>query len=199
MGGFVGAIDDVVLLAYRTRELHPEKYVSLPYDPNSGKRSGARQITSDNLGRYGISWSELDWSDGALLGTPPITYGMRSRPRGDFLSNTVGWAVGLTTTLMGGFLLAPALRFAAPLLGGPGSRAASMILTSYGALGLGTFAARAVRSFSSLDREVRRIRQGGDYQDTASAQALRSAAVRDMSSAFGASRRFLGREATYLH
>lgn len=114
------------------------------------------------------------------------------------MAGVTGWTVGLVATEGLRFALAPALRFFAPILRGPGSKVAGALLGGYGALGLGKFAARSVRFMSNLDQNVRRIRMGGEYQDTATAQALRMAAARDMSSSFGSARRFLGREASYL-
>jgi len=189
----LGLADDAVVLASRMKEWRDQSV-----NGNPRQRSGMRQVGAGNLGKQSTPWSELDWGDGALLGLPPITYANRRPPRGEFLAGVTGWTVGLVTTAGLCFSLAPALRFFAPILRGPGSKVAGALLVGYGALGLGKFAARSVRFMSNLDQNVRRIRMGGDYQDTATAQALRMAAARDMSSSFGSARRFLGREANYL-
>lgn len=58
---------------------------------------------------------------------------------------------------------------------------------------------RGLSLLSSSDRRIQRLEMGGDFQDSETAAALRMAAVRDMSSAMGMRRRYLGAEALYFH
>ena len=192
---FAGLTDDAIRLAAQTRELHPYRTI---YNAYGGVPVYNR--TEDRGGRRtGVPWEELNYSNGALLGMPSISYSFKHKPRGEFASFTAGWTVGLVTATTGAFLLAPALRFSAPLLSGPGSKVASALLVGYGSIGLGKFAARAVRTFANFDYNVRRLRMGGNYQDSATAQALRYSAVRDMGSTMGNPRSFLGNEARFLN
>lgn len=194
-GSVIGLTDDIIRIAAQTGELHRKKVFHTDSD---GMPSYTRTDPNSDS-RHGIPWRELSFRNAAMLGMPPISYGLKHRPKGEFAAYLVGGTVGLTTLGLGAFSLAPGFKFAAPILGGFGSKVASSLLVGFGSLGLGTFAARAVRTFANFDNDVFRIRMGGDYQDTTTAQALRFAAVRDIGSTLGNARSFIGREAMYLH
>jgi hypothetical protein len=183
MPGFtplLAASDDIVRLAYQTHE----------YSSTSFR---TRDAETGNL-----AWDELRWNEGSISGVPPISFSIKHRPRGEFMSKAAGWTVGLCIGLLAPFALAPALRWGAPMLGNIGSKVASSLLTIYPAVGLGRFTSRAVRYMANYDYHIRRIEMGGDYQDSVSAAALRFVAIRNMSAAFGSARGYLGREALYL-
>jgi hypothetical protein len=56
-----------------------------------------------------------------------------------------------------------------------------------------------IRKANQYTNRKRSLEMGGSFQDSDSAAESRMAAVQDMSSSFGASRRYLGREALLLH
>jgi hypothetical protein len=176
--------DDVVRLAYQTHEWTGWDY----------NRQRFRRPESDEY-----DWDELRWAQGALTNLTPASFSVKHRPRGEFISRTIGTTTSLCIMLQAPFAMAPLLRMGIPMLGITGSKAVSMFATLYPAIGLGNFATRAVRYMANYGYHMRRIEMGGDYEDSATAAALRFAALRDMSAAHGIARSYLGREALYLN
>ena len=113
------------------------------------------------------------------------------------VSQAIGWTTGLTLGLGTAYALAPS-SLAALATGWGAARAGLAIGALYPSFGIAHFVTRQVRKFANVDYRIRRLEMGGDYEDSATAAMARFSAVRDMSSALGASRRFLGREALYL-
>ena len=145
----------------------------------------------------GTDWEELRWSEGAPVGLPSLSYAIKHRQRGEFVSQAIGWTTGLTLGLGTAYALAPS-SLARLATGWGAARAGLAIGALYPSFGIAHFVTRQVRKFANLDYQIRRLEMGGDYEDSATAAMARFSAVRDMSSALGASRRFLGREALYL-
>lgn len=56
-----------------------------------------------------------------------------------------------------------------------------------------------IRRATKATYQKRSLEMGGNFRDSASAANQRAAALQEMSSAFGSSRRYLGREALLLH
>lgn len=82
----------------------------------------------------------------------------------------------------------------------PGARAfAAVMLSSMPNLAITEGLNRGLNLMSSTERRIKRLEMGGGYEDSETSVAMRMAAVQAMNSAQGASRRYLGNEATFFH
>jgi len=133
-----------------------------------------------------------------MLSTPMIAYSAAKADRGEMLAEASSQAVGLATY--------PALSGLASAVTagmGPLPKAAAMIasiaLAATPAAHLERSVFRAVRSFTQMEHRIRSLETGGDYRDSATAEALRMRAVSEMTGGLQTARTYLGREAALMH
>jgi hypothetical protein len=83
---------------------------------------------------------------------------------------------------------------------GPGIAAViGTLVGGYSDVVLGGYLSNKVRWFTDLNRRIRHIEMGGNYQDTLTAKKQRLRAIQDMNAALIPGRRFLGQEALLMH
>jgi hypothetical protein len=137
---------------------------------------------------------------GNLVMAPIIGFQAALADRGEVLPTIVSEAAGVATYPFFSAITCGLLSAALPGFIGPfAASIGGMILAGEPDLWFVNRVNRAVRWTSALDRKITRIETGSRWKDSASAFEMRRAAVSDMSSAFGASRRFLGQESSYYH
>ena len=134
---------------------------------------------------------------GNLIAVPLIAFSAAGAPRGERVSRLAAEVSGVAVY--------PAMAAAISLFipGGPllGAGARAIIATLAAAIPNMYFVENANRAFSKISRaeqRIMRIETGGNYQDSATAQAFRFNSLNEMSSAFQSSRTWLGREAFML-
>lgn len=149
---------------------------------------------------FGNDWSQLHRSAYAFLyGTSQVAFSSSLVQRGEVLPTYMSNSVGIASYPAMTAVVSPVARFFLPAaFGTAGVATASALLAVIPAYGLSRAAQKATRYVQDWGYRLRHIEMGGDYQDTATAYALRSRSVAEMSSALSYSRRWLGNESLFM-
>lgn len=173
-----------------------------PDDDLSSYGPGKSFVRSDRRMRpngLANNWSALRSSSYAFLGgVPQIAFSSMRTQRGEVLPTMADTSIGIASFPALSAVLRPITRFMLPTALVTATPVLASMLAVLPATGLGKGGAQAVRYFKSWGYKLRRIEQGGDYQDTETALNLRMRSISDMSSAMSYSRRWLGNEATFM-
>lgn len=194
-------LSDDLIRIYATSYHHPglvnqfddlSSYEPGGYYVNTQRRS-PREPFSNN-------WQQLRWeSTQSLMGVSSVAFASARTHRGEVLPTSAATSVGLASFPALSAVIAPAVRWGAlPLsLGAGATGALAALIAIKPAFGLAHATAKGIRWFRDIDYKLRHIELGGSYEDTSTAANLRMRSVRDMSSTFGNSRKWLGQEASY--
>lgn len=118
--------------------------------------------------------------------------------RGGFVPAIIGQSAAVSA----GIPIAGIASAALCLIPGIGPGVAAVIgtlMSGYSDVVLGGYLSNKVRWFTDLNRRVRHLEMGGNYQDTLTAQRQRMRAIQDMNASLTPGRRFLGQEALFMH
>lgn len=137
-------------------------------------------------------------SEGAYWGIPVVALEAATAKRGELVPTLAGKSVGLAIQPIASGITSAAL---AATLGLPPAAAAlaATLLVGYAT---SQFEHTLVRNLTELSQEganAQRVRFGGGYVDTHSAQQRRQRAAIELAGALPTSRRWLGQEALFLH
>jgi hypothetical protein len=161
----------------------------------------AHSMMNDPWAAIGIL-DDVVGAQNAKILMPLIAYSASKAQRGEKLAELASGSAGLLTFPTMTNLTTGALKLVAPTIGGP---VAWLAVTVGGILfanepnaWLRKSVFRSMRTLRGFDRQTRRLEAGGHYQDTKTAAAWRSSALREMSSTHQSARAYLGREAVLM-
>lgn len=168
---------------------------------NFGATAAEQELLTKGVGTGGILFgrpmkglSQLKEHGAANFGKIGLGLGVSAAvlqtafaPRGHKLSGMVG---GISA--MAGFGIADML---GTLVGGP----VLGFVAGYAGGELGNKMGEAFQSFTEINRRVRHIDMGGNYQDTELAYTMRQRAAQELGSSILNARQYLGKEALLMH
>jgi hypothetical protein len=134
---------------------------------------------------------------GNLLSVPLVAFAAASAPRGERASRVAAETAGILAYPVMAAAIA-ALLPEGVLLTASVRATIAMLAAAMPNMAFVESANRVFSHVSRAEQRTLRIETGGNYQDSETAQAFRFNSVNEMSSAFQASRTWLGREAVFL-
>src|ERR1017187_866263 len=153
---------------------------------------GSALFTKEGQSRLFGNWTrggfkagyDLSFRGAAVLNVPMAVFSMATAPRGRAISAGVEGLTMGAGALLGGMMFGVPGAIVGGILGDqPISRAI----------------ARPFQMLHDFDRNIRRLRMGGDYQDSEQAWTMRQAAVQEMSGSLMNARAWLGHEGRAMH
>jgi hypothetical protein len=137
-------------------------------------------------------------SEGAYWGLPIVALEVATAKRGEMVPTLLGKTAGLAIQPVASGLASAALTFS---LGLPPAAAAlaATVLVGYATSQMENTLIRGLTTLSRVGRDEQRVRFGGGYVDTQSAQQRRQRAATELAGAMPVGRRWLGQEALFLH
>lgn len=134
----------------------------------------------------------------AALDAAMIGFQVSRAGRGGIASAIIGQSI----TIAAGIPVSGFASAAISLIPGIGPFAAAFmgeILANYAEFRFGSALIKKVRVLTDINKNIRHLEMGGNYQDTESSQRQRFIAIQDMNAATIPGRRYLGQEALLMH
>ncbi len=153
---------------------------------------GSGLFTEDGRGRLLGNWSrgglragwDASFRGAAIFNIPMAAFSAASAPRGHAISAGVEGLTMGAGALLGGMMF-----------GLPGAIVGGIVADS----SISRAIAKPFQILHDYERNFRRLRMGGDYQDSAQAFTMRQAAVKEMSGSLLNARAWLGHEGRAMH
>ena len=134
-------------------------------------------------GGFRAGW-DMSFRGAAIFNIPMAAFSMATAPRGHAISAGVEGLTMGAGALLGGMMF-----------GLPGAVVGGIL----GDSSVSRTIAKPFQMLHDYERNFRRLRMGGDYQDSEQAWTMRQAAVQEMSGSLLNARAWLGREGRAMH
>ena len=134
-------------------------------------------------GGFRAGW-DMSFRGAAIFNIPMAAFSMATAPRGHAISAGVEGLTMGAGALLGGMMF-----------GLPGAVVGGIL----GDSSVSRAIAKPFQMLHDYERNFRRLRMGGDYQDSEQAWTMRQAAVQEMSGSLFNARAWLGREGRAMH
>ena len=134
-------------------------------------------------GGFRAGW-DMSFRGAAIFNVPMAAFSMATAPRGHAISAGVEGLTMGAGALLGGMMF-----------GLPGAVVGGIL----GDSSVSRAIAKPFQMLHDYERNFRRLRMGGDYQDSEQAWTMRQAAVQEMSGSLLNARAWLGREGRAMH
>ena len=147
---------------------------------NQGRQ---RLLGNWTTGGFRAGW-DMSFRGAAIFNIPMAAFSMATAPRGHAISAGVEGLTMGAGALLGGMMF-----------GLPGAVVGGIL----GDSSVSRAIAKPFQMLHDYERNFRRLRMGGDYQDSEQAWTMRQAAVQEMSGSLLNARAWLGREGRAMH
>src|ERR1039457_2783219 len=144
---------------------------------------GRKRLLGNWTRGFRAGW-DMSFRGAAIFNVPMAAFSMATAPRGHAISAGVEGLTMGAGALLGGMMF-----------GLPGAVVGGIL----GDSSVSRTIAKPFQMLHDYERHFRRLRMGGDYQDSEQAWTMRQAAVQEMSGSLLNARAWLGREGRAMH